>query len=62
MKICRDQIEFDEEAKRVFETDTVGGRLKNMMELVVKILQVISEYYRKGNLGEVVKLGANPSS
>ena len=50
---CQGSIDFKNEAVEVFETKAVKGRLKTMMDLVIRILRLISKYYSKGYLGEV---------
>ena len=44
---CLSQIEFTEDAKKVFHSDRVQRQLKAVMRLIIEALELISHYYSK---------------
>ena len=44
---CLQRIQFDEDAKKVFDSDRVQQRLRSMMELIIESLALISRFYQK---------------
>ena len=49
---CLHRIHFNEDAKRFFETERVRNQLQSMMDLVIRTLELISQYYSKPRYSE----------
>ena len=51
---CLKQIEFSDDAKKVFTTDRVQKRLRSLMDLIIEALELIHRFYLKTLFSELI--------